>query len=129
MGFDFDAHVRSMRTTRSEEMIGELYRQLFALERWFFLEDPSQEHTPLLWIFPNGRNPAPCILVFTDDNKAKACAMAIGSLGQRRPHIMPAPRKEAVEWMVGLAEISWRVSTSKAQSGPTKSPLVRRQSR
>ena len=54
MGFDFDAHVRSMRATGSEEMIPELYRQLFALERWFFLDDPTRERTPLLWNFPGG---------------------------------------------------------------------------
>jgi hypothetical protein len=106
MPFDFDAYVRAMRATGEQPMIAELYRQLFALERWFFLEDAARNAQPVLWQFEDGRNASPCILAFTDEFKAAACARALD--GRRLPLLKPAPRKGAVEWMLELpAPISW----------------------
>jgi hypothetical protein len=107
MTFDFDAHVRAMRSSGSADMISELYRPLFALERWFFLQHAA-ENTPVLWRFEHGPNPSPCILAFTDRDKAIACARHLEAAGHALPRLMPAPRDEAVRWMIALpAPLSW----------------------
>lgn len=107
----FDALVARMRASRSEALIVELYDRLFALPHWFFLGKPEQPRAPVLWTFPDGMNPAPCILAFTDAGKARRCAVEKGLVGRSgEPAVMPAPVREAVPWLLsgpGAEGVTW----------------------
>lgn len=99
--FAFDAFVTAMRARRSEAMIAELHDRLFALSEWFFLAWPDRPRIPVTWTFPDGANPAPCILAFTDRGKAQRCATEKGLVTQSGEAIVIAgPVRQAVPWLL-----------------------------
>lgn len=98
----FDSIVARMRSQRSEELIGELYRQLFSLEQWFFLCQPENRRVPVEWVFPKGVNPTPALLAFTSRERAASAAIKLGIYQEGSDiSIMPATVKGAVDWMSG----------------------------
>jgi len=107
----FDALVTEMRASKSEAMIGQLYDRVFALPQWFFLGRPEEPRAPVVWTFPGGMNPAPCILAFTDRDKARRCAIDKGLVAPSgEPVVMPAPVREAVPWLLsgpGAEGVTW----------------------
>ena len=98
----FDGIVIEMRAQQSDELIGELYRQLFSLDHWFFLCEPDNPRAPVQWEFPDGMNPQPAILAFTSSERAASAAAMLGVYPEgSKVSIMPAVVKEAVEWITG----------------------------
>lgn len=98
----FDRIVTEMRSTRSEELIDNLYSQLFSLDQWFFLCKPGNENTPVQWEFPEGLNPSPALLAFTSRERAASAAISLGIYPEGSGiSIMPATVKDAVEWVSG----------------------------
>jgi hypothetical protein len=110
MGPDFDSLVREMRAKRSDDLIDALYAQLFQLPAWFFLGDPQEPRRPVLWRFPQGLNPNPCLLGFTDQVKAESCVRETNLLDARgAPIVMPGPVRESIRWMLELRQegVDW----------------------
>jgi hypothetical protein len=98
----FDELVTEMRAQQSEELVGELYRQLFALKQWFFLCDPDDPQSPVQWQFEEGANPTPALLAFTSTRRAASAAIELGLYPEdSQIRMMPAPVRDAVEWISG----------------------------
>jgi hypothetical protein len=91
-----------MRSKQSEELIGELYRQLFSLDQWFFLCEPDNPRAPVQWEFPDGVNPTPALLAFTSRERAVSAAVSLGIYPEGSSvSIMPASVKDSVHWISG----------------------------
>ncbi len=106
---DFNALVLEMRAARTTDAMMVLYEQLFRLEAWFLPNDPEDSRgAPMQWRFPDGQNPTPCILVYTDADCAKRRADEVaGSLG-KSGEVMSVSVEDAVRWMVsGDLGVSW----------------------
>lgn len=98
----FDEIVTKMRLKQSEELVGELYRQLFALEQWFFLCEPDDSHVPIQWVFQDGINPTPALLAFTSRERAASAAVSLGIYpAGSNVSIMPASVKDSAHWISG----------------------------
>ena len=96
----FDDIVTEMREKRTDAMIDELYRHLFALDQWYFLCEPDDPRAPVQWEFPEGANPTPALLAFTSQQRAGVAAIELGLYpAGSSVSIMPATVKEAVDWI------------------------------
>jgi len=98
----FDQIVVEMRERRTDEMVEVLYRELFALETWFFLCEPDNVQAAVQWTFSDGHNPAPALLAFTSRERAQSAAVELGIYPEGSEiYVMPAPVAEAVPWFAG----------------------------
>jgi hypothetical protein len=107
---DFDALVLEMRTARTTASMMVVYEHLFRLEEWFLPNDPEKESigTPMQWRFPEGRNPTPCILVYTDFDRAKRHADRVAASFGKAGEVMSVSVEDAVKWMLfGDLGVSW----------------------
>lgn len=98
----FDKIVTEMRSKQSEELIGELYRQLFSLDQWFFLCERDNDRAPVQWEFPDGMSPTPALLAFTSQQRAASAAVALGIYPEGSSiSIVPASVEDSVNWISG----------------------------
>ncbi|HEY4176199.1 MAG TPA: hypothetical protein VGM90_05190 [Kofleriaceae bacterium] len=105
---DFDELVLAMRAARTDEGIRALYEQLFLLEEWFLPVDPEQPGTPMQWRFQGGLDPTPCILAYTDVDRAKRQANEVAASFGKSGEVMIIDVKDAVSWMLsGDLGVSW----------------------
>jgi len=105
---DFDALVLSMRAARTTEGIMVLYEHLFHLEEWFLPIDPNQPGDPMQWRFENGLDPTPCILAYTDVDRAKRQADRVAASFGKSGEVMSIAVENAVTWMLsGELGVSW----------------------
>ncbi len=96
----FDAIVTEIRDVQSEDLIEQLYRQLLALPRWYFLCEPDDARKPVEWVFPDGQNTNPAVLAFTSADRATAAGVSLGLYGDDDAvTLMPAPVAAAVDWI------------------------------
>jgi hypothetical protein len=106
---DIDALVLSMRATRTTEGIMKLYEQLFRLEEWFVPNDPSLPlGNPMQWRFEGGLDPSPCILAYTDVDRAKQQADKVAASFGKSGEVMALSVEDAVSWMLsGELDVTW----------------------
>lgn len=95
---EFDELVRLMREQRSQAKIDELYERLFQLDMWYFLGRPEEPEVPVIWDFPDGHNPSPCILAFTSTQRATVGAQEIDL---PEAALISAPTLQAIAWLRG----------------------------
>lgn len=110
MSVDFNSLVLAMRVARTTASMMVVYEQLFRLDEWFLPNDPEQAlGTPMQWRFPDGLNPTPCILIYTDAEPAHQRANDIAtSLGRTSGAVLSVSVPEAVRWIVsGDLGVSW----------------------
>lgn len=105
---DFNALVLAMRAERSTTAMMVVYEHLFRLEEWFFPLDPEDPETPMQWRFPNGANPTPCILVYTEKDLAWARAREVAAQIGGSAGVLTLKVIDAVDWMrtTGIG-VSW----------------------
>lgn len=105
---DIDALVLEMRATRTDEGVKRLYEQLLRLDEWFLPRDPSLPGNPLRWRFEKGLDPSPCILVYTDVDRAKQRADAVAASFGTSGEVMTLSVEDAVRWMLsGDLGVTW----------------------
>ncbi|OKH19573.1 hypothetical protein [[Limnothrix rosea] IAM M-220] len=96
----FDAIVKRMEAEQSPETIRELYRNLFALEEWFFLCRSDSEETPVQLQFEMNGGFSQAVLAFTSAEKAIAAADKLNLYPDGADiRLMPADIDKAIIWL------------------------------
>ncbi|MBL0219236.1 MAG: hypothetical protein IPQ07_35870, partial [Myxococcales bacterium] len=81
---------------------------MFQLDEWFLPADPNDPDVPMQWTFPDGRNPTPCILAYTDVALAERRANEVVASSGGTAAVMVLSVGDAVRWMAsGDLGVSW----------------------
>lgn len=105
---DFDALVLAMRAARTTTGIMAVYEPLFRLESWFLLGDPEDPGGPMQWRFDKGLEPSPCVLVYTDEERAKRQAAQVGASLGASIDVLSIAVPRALAWFrSGDLGVSW----------------------
>lgn len=105
---DFDALVLAMRAARTTEGIMAVYEPMFRLESWFLLSDPEDPSGPMQWRFEKGLEPSPCVLVYTDAERAKRQAAQVGATLGASIEVWSIAVPRALAWFrSGALGVSW----------------------
>lgn len=103
-----DARAAAWRENLGDvELQSALWREVFALEHWFFVPRGTPEQPqPLMLTLPEG----PAILAFTSPDRARAAAQGLGLPPETSDSVIAVSLPEAIEWAAGLAQHGVRVA-------------------
>ncbi|MBN8883962.1 MAG: hypothetical protein J0H73_16850 [Salana multivorans] len=89
------------------ELQAALWREVFALEHWFFVPRGTPEAPqPLMLTLSEG----PAILAFTSPDRARAAAQGLGLPAEATDQVISVQLPDAIEWVAGLAQHGVRVA-------------------